>query len=183
MSYSNLIDTENDLAILLLVSSVETEPSRGVCLMNPRRFVPRFQVLLERPLHHTYGLHSVPLGSAEDVVLNEPLLVFGFPLAGQESVTLSQSTCSGIVSDEQGQVSQIKMHTRVDNGFSGGPVVSLHRARSGRLVGILSHTLGQIDFAKPIDALRPCLEIADQFINGQRAMPSSASRPTIGRRS
>jgi len=117
------------------------------------------------------------LGSAEDLVLNEKLLVFGFPLAGQESVTLSNSTCSGVVSDSSGRVSVIKMHTRVDNGFSGGPVVSLHKGRVGWLMGILSHTLGQIDFAKPVDSLAPRLVIADAFLNGKRSMPSSSSRP------
>ena len=150
--------------------------------MNPRRFVPKFEILVERPLSHTYGLNSVPLGSAQDVVLNEKLLVFGFPLAGQETVTLSNSTCSGIVTDARGKVSVVKMHTRVDNGFSGGPVVSLHKGRVGWLVGILSHTLGQIDFAKPIDTLAPSLVIADSFLNGQRAMPSSSSRPPAVRR-
>jgi len=81
--------------------------------------VPRFDFISEAPLAHTYGLHSVPLGAAGEIVLNENLLVFGFPLAGQESVTLSNATCSGIVSDG-GKVKAIKMHTRVDNGFSGG---------------------------------------------------------------
>jgi len=95
------------------------------------------------------------------VNLNERLVVFGYPLAGQGSVTLSNATCSGIVSEEDGEITAIKMHTQVDNGFSGGPVV---QASTGLLVGIISHTLGQIDFAKPIHPLLRYLQLADSFI-------------------
>ena len=53
-----------------------------------------------------------------------------------------------------GHTTHIQMHAQIDNGFSGGPVVSM---RDGKVVGIMSYSRGKVDYAISISAVQKLL--------------------------
>ena len=54
----------------------------------------------------------------------------------------------------------IKTHAQMDNGFSGGPVLNAE----GLLVGVLSASVGRVDYIRPVDAARPLMDAAEQIM-------------------
>lgn len=97
-------------------------------------------------------LPSVKIGSSNDVALGERIRIFGYPGTGAETLTLTEGTVSGFVSEDLGGGSEriwIKTDTDIDRGNSGGTAVN----DRGFLVGI--PTAGMASEVETLGYLRP----------------------------
>merc|ERR1711998_126344 len=98
-------------------------------------------------------LHVLELGDVSQVQMTEKLMLYGFPRTGSDTITTSEASCCGFIARD-GIVMNIKLHGMIDNGFSGGPVVSL---QNGKVVGIMSYSKGHVDYAVPVEAALPLM--------------------------
>eukprot|EP00656_Telonema_subtile_P035989 TRINITY_DN3995_c0_g1_i2.p1 TRINITY_DN3995_c0_g1~~TRINITY_DN3995_c0_g1_i2.p1 ORF type:complete len:337 (+),score=41.20 TRINITY_DN3995_c0_g1_i2:471-1481(+) len=164
VSHPACVDKELDLCVLHLVEVVSTVPERGVLERSPdsgnKRLVKALAVSVESGIGPMYGvLHAAQIGGVNTVSLGATLCVFGFPISGEESITMSEATASGFITGDTSASCWIKLHGNLDNGFSGGAVVL---EATGELVGIVSHSRGHVDFARPAALALRLLERAVQ---------------------
>lgn len=156
------IDHQHDLCVLHLVEAITTNPARGVLGANAQG-KKKLVSVIEIESTHTlfepvYGLlHSIQIGGSESIELGSQMYVFGFPISGEETLTMSTATASGFSLGAPASANWIKMYASLDNGFSGGSVVLESTAE---LVGVVSHSRGQVDFARPAALALPLLEVA-----------------------
>lgn len=178
MLHPACIDSQRDLCVLHLVEVITATPERGVMRLHPdgrKKLVPQidFRSVSEIPGGALYGLlHSVAIGDPQAVGLGDRLCVFGYPISGEESITMSEATASGFIAQpgNEAETDWIKLHGNLDNGFSGGPVV--HEA-SGELMGVVSHTRSHVDFARAAALAAPLLIAATEVTRdggGQRTL-------------
>jgi len=178
MVHPACIDSQRDLCVLHLVEVITATPERGVMRLHQdgrKKLVPQidFRSISEIPGGALYGLlHSVAIGEPRAVGLGDRLCVFGYPISGEESITMSEATASGFIAQpgNEAETDWIKLHGNLDNGFSGGPVV--HEA-SGELMGVVSHTRSHVDFARPAALAAPLLIAATEVTRdggGQRTL-------------
>ena len=131
MVHPACIDSQRDLCVLHLVEVITATPERGVMRMHQdgrKKLVPQidFRSISEIPGGALYGLlHSVAIGEPQAIGLGDRLCVFGYPISGEESITMSEATASGFIAQlgNETETDWIKLHGNLDNGFSGGPVV------------------------------------------------------------
>jgi len=154
------IDEHLDLAALKIVSSMKASPPSGM--------TPRKECLHKAPIVQQFeieaiqdeGVRSIPdgvaLGSVETVQIGHRLSIWGFPPTGGDTVTMVSCQCDGFQIDAEGNVIAVKVHGSIDNGFSGGPVFDA----SGAAIGVLSLSIGKVDYCRTIDAARPLIEVA-----------------------
>jgi len=159
------VNHELDLAALRIAGPVMTNPPAGafprsIELKRQSSFM-KFQVHeAEDPSSGDWSrlaASSAPLGSVSTVAMGDGLVLWGFPSAGGDTITRGSCTCDGFMTHE-GKVTAIKTHAAVDNGSSGGPVFD---AASGHVVGVLSSSLGKVDYIRPADAALPLVAAAE----------------------
>jgi len=150
---------ELDLATLLIIGEVQTSPVAGLFPrdMGLRRTEPfsHFEVIPgDEGIRHT-TLAATQAGSAKDVRVGDSLVIWGFPIAGSDTVTCTRPHCDGFMMHE-GEMIALKAHGQVDNGFSGGPVMDTN----GRLIGVMSCSISKIDCIRPVDAAADLIQAA-----------------------
>ena len=159
------LNKELDLAALVISSPVTTLPPAGA--------FPRSIELKRQASFMQFQVHEEPgradwtqlvssrarLGSVSTLAMGDHLGIWGFPSAGGDSVTRGSCTCDGFVTHDE-MVTAVKTHAAVDNGFSGGPVLDA----SGAVVGVLSSSLGKVDYIRPVDAAVPLIAAAEKTL-------------------
>lgn len=149
-----LVDTAQDIAVLTIVEAVETIPERGIS-SAAGGIVPRIEVITRAQAGESLAaLHALELGDPSSVHLTDRLMIYGYPRTGLDTITAAEGKCCGFVANLDGHTTHIQMHAQIDNGFSGGPVVSM---RDGKVVGIMSYSRGKVDYAISISAVQKLL--------------------------
>merc|ERR1719506_901769 len=144
MATPAMVDSDMDVAVLKLIEAVETHPACGITSAEGK-IVGRIQVHTRaQATERLASLHALELGDVAGVQLAEKLMIYGYPRTGSDTITASEASCCGFAG------AHIKMHGNIDNGFSGGPVVSM---RDGKVVGIMSYSKGHVDYAVSIEAV------------------------------
>jgi len=154
-----MVDTLRDIAVLSLSQVVCTRPECGITGTNGK-LVSQIEVVSRIPLlqgpRQLPELHVLELGDVRQVQVMEKLMLYGYPLTGSDTITTSEASCCGFTA-QNGQVMHMKLHGLIDNGFSGGPVVSM---QDGKVVGTMSYSKGHVDYAVPIGAAIPLMAVA-----------------------
>jgi len=110
--------------------------------------------------------------SAEDLRLNDDLIIIGYPDYGQGTVTITKGSVSGFFNDDQSinfPRAWIKTDANVSYGNSGGTAID----NEGRFIGVPTQLRkGQGALETKISLLR-ALDLADDMIDDYRKDPSA----------
>jgi putative serine protease PepD len=108
-------------------------------------------------------LPTIPLGNSDEVQMNEPLTVIGYPGTGQAGSKLSSRTVTltrGVVSGFAENRAWIKTDTEIGHGNSGGMAINA----TGKLIGVPTSVkadtdhLGNIGYIRPINLAKVLIE-------------------------
>ena len=121
----------------------------------------------------TLNLTVLPLGDSDEVQVLTPVLVFGYPDIGDETLTVTAGLISGFLSQVGVEVQRawFKTDTTISFGNSGGAAVT----EAGRLVAV--PTQGRFDEGGSLASLRPinlALPLIEAALRGERQVPSAS---------
>ena len=124
------------------------------------------------------NLPFLPMGNSDALAIGDPLTIVGFPAIGFETISLSNGTVSGFLSDPRvGDRAWIKTDALVSQGNSGG----LAANPAGELIGLptwgLADDVGGYSFIRPLALIRP---MVDDALAGTPSLESRYTIPSTG---